>query len=247
MAKVLPLNSLPRSIVLSLRSQDWTSLYASKFPVLLKGLCLDWPAVSRWRLSSYLREKVGHHPVEVELGDSYTDRNIQKSLISMADLVDILENPDLAKKFPPIYLAQYNIRDMPELKSDYRIPDIVRTGKGSVYKINIWLGLENTFSPCHYDPYHNILCQITGKKTVILYNPDFSLNLYPYKNDIRLKNTSQITNVYGEVDLQRFPLFSQCYGLKATLEPGDAVYIPFKWWHYCKGNSLNCSINYWWL
>ena len=247
MARVLPLNSLHPSIALSLRNSNWSSIHASQFPLLLKGLCRDWPAVSRWKDPGYWREKVGHHQVEVELGAGYTDPNIQKVYTSMSDLVDMMETPRLSNASPPVYLAQYDVRDMPELKSDYRIPDLTRTGKASIYKINLWLGFEDTFSPCHYDPYHNILCQITGSKTVILYNPAYSKNLYPYQNDIRLKNTSQITDVLGDVDPKRFPLFEKCFGLKAVLQPGDAVYIPFKWWHYCRANSTNTSLNFWWL
>ena len=190
---------------------------------------------------------MGHHQVEIELGAGYTDPHIQKVYASMSDLTKMMENPKLLRSSPPVYLAQYDMRDMPELKADYLYPDLTRTGKASVYKINLWLGFEDTFSPCHYDPYHNVLCQITGSKTVILFNPAYSKNLYPHEKDIRLKNTSQIRDILGNVDSTTFPLFHECFGLKAVLEPGDAVYIPFKWWHFCKANSINTSLNFWWL
>jgi hypothetical protein len=50
-------------------------------------------------------------------------------------------------------------------------------------------------------------------------------------------------------DLDRFPRFAEAakLGQSATLEPGDAIYIPFHWWHAVESlDPINAFVNYWW-
>jgi hypothetical protein len=50
-------------------------------------------------------------------------------------------------------------------------------------------------------------------------------------------------------DLARFPRYGEAlrHASSAELEPGDAIYIPYGWWHQVESlTSLNVLVNYWW-
>ena len=114
-----------------------------------------------------------------------------------------------------------------------------------VCRSNIWLGPKGVASPCHYDPFHNMLCQVMGTKRVVLFDPGDTDCLYP-ANGTSQKNTSLID--VSSPDLNKFPLFANIKsGSETTLEPGDALFIPLKYWHYCESTSGSCSVNFWWL
>jgi hypothetical protein len=50
-------------------------------------------------------------------------------------------------------------------------------------------------------------------------------------------------------DLRRYPRFQHALAAaqSAELEPGDAVYIPYFWWHHVQSlDRFNTLVNYWW-
>lgn len=132
---------------------------------------------------------------------------------------------------------------------------------------NIWFGPAWTISPLHYDPYHNILCQIVGKKYIRLYSPLVSQQLKamsatepaPHlcetgaadEASIDMSNTSAIdiaamemspTEDWDEV----YPGISEVPYFECILSAGQALYIPIGWWHYVRSCSVGISVSYWW-
>ena len=73
------------------------------------------------------------------------------------------------------HLAQRAASDLPE--GDINSPE--DGGTTNNIQNNIWFGPAWTISPLHHDPYHNILCQVVGKKYVRLYAPEDSHRLDP--------------------------------------------------------------------
>lgn len=45
----------------------------------------------------------------------------------------------------------------------------------------------------------------------------------------------------------RYPRLFQAQGFCAVVGPGDGLFIPKRWWHFCHAPSSSCSVNFWWL
>ena len=156
--------------------------------------------------------------------------------------------------FPRMYLAQHNL--LPELESLVRTPAICDTfGGADLYRCNMWMGPSHTASPLHYDPFHNLLTQVSGSKYVRLHAPAQTAGLYPYDNETQQpgthmmvrSNTSQVD--CRDVDASAFPEYEKQPYLEVLLHSGDSLYIPDRWWHFCeaRGGSASFSVNHWWL
>lgn len=107
----------------------------------------------------------------------------------------------------------------------------------------------DSFSKMHY--HHEaeaILCQVRGRKKVVLYNPlrDF-YKLYPYPFFSPFLTWSKIDmSDPKRINHQQFPKLSQASPLEVTLESGDSLYIPPFWWHVVYGLKESISITHFW-
>jgi lysine-specific demethylase 8 len=170
--------------------------------------------------------------------------------VDLSSFIDWMRNAGKDESYSPLgpkfYVAQQNLSDVPALQPDLGPPPtIVNTGKASHYGTNLWLcSSAGSESPCHHDPYQNILCQIFGEKEVILFAPSESEKLYPAYGTLQ-KNTSLVD--FENPDFDSHPLFLKAVGYRAVLQKGDAVFIPKGWWHYCRAKEESCSVNFWWL
>ena len=184
--------------------------------MVLTGVVNDWPAIRTWKNYASIKARVSDSSlrVPVEVGGDYmssnmrmTDMNFHKLLDIFQDRQNIIESTNnninhhssssssqSNSSGKHMYVAQYDLSNIPELIPDIAVPsilnDIANTDK--LYAIKFWLGgPSGTISPCHYDPYDNMLCQVLGAKHILLFPPESRTWLYPYHNTTQ-KNTSQI-------------------------------------------------------
>eukprot|EP01039_Chlorochromonas_danica_P001557 gene1557-1696_t len=234
---------------------DWSDIYNKGQPLLITNLAQCWPAVQptsgrHWSNLKGLRDRIdSSHEVVVEMGKTYMDPNVQRVTIEFVRFLDLLieeeADPSITQDLPPLYCAQNDCQTVSGLLEDLETPLICQTGKGHRYSTMFWLnGMRGSMSPCHYDPYHNLLVQIYGEKEVTLFSPQQSSKLYPAVGTLQ-KNTAQID--VNAPDFKQFPLASELEGVRCTLKAGDALYMPFKWWHHCQTRSRSFSVNFWWL
>ncbi|KIV78727.1 hypothetical protein PV11_06344 [Exophiala sideris] len=221
-------------------------------PVVLTGILGHWPAIERWKRTSYWLDRTlnGHRLVPIEIGRSYTDDDWGQTIVPFRTFLnDYILRGNQARTVPAEdmktgYLAQHDLlKQIPALRSDIATPDYcfldappaesgtpvaLAKAKGPANKTshpsmiptvasslpsnsnndddagatdldtdvqtNIWFGPSWTISPLHHDPYHNILCQVVGKKYVRLYSPHNSTSLFPRCKDEPAPHLSELQN-----------------------------------------------------
>lgn len=109
--------------------------------------------------------------------------------------------------------------------------------------INAWFGPRSTVSPLHFDPDHNLLAQVVGRKYIRLYAPEQAAKLYPHDGHLML-NTSRVDVEHP--DDEQFPEFKNADYTEAVLERGEMLYIPPQHWHYVRSLSVSFSVSFWW-
>lgn len=112
--------------------------------------------------------------------------------------------------------------------------------------VNAWLGPRGTVSPTHCDPTHNLLTQVVGKKYVRLWAPSCEAALY-LSNDVKERNVSRVDPKEIKKLKESFAKFIDAPFFDAVLEPGDALYIPPKWFHYVQSLTSSFSVSFWWM
>lgn len=242
-------------------------------PLRIKDALTHWPAMHErpWSNPGYLLEKTfgGRRLIPVEIGRSYTDAEWGQSIITFKEFMEkymMSEAPDANRLG---YLAQHDLfSQIPTLRNDIAVPDYCYTvppdlklqGSAAISKpslplleeplLNAWFGPAGTVSPLHTDPYHNILCQVVGKKYVRLYSPDQTDKLYPKgieEGGVDMSNTSEVdAEATAEVLNVKFPLFQRAGYVETILHEGECLYIPVGWWHYVRSLSVSFSVSFWW-
>lgn len=112
----------------------------------------------------------------------------------------------------------------------------------------VWIGNALTVAP-HFDVAANIAVVVAGRRRFILFPPEQTPNLYPGPMDETPAGVPISMVPLDEPDFDRFPKYRMAFdsALVAELEPGDAIAIPYLWWHGVQSLApFNVLMNYWW-
>jgi hypothetical protein len=112
----------------------------------------------------------------------------------------------------------------------------------------IWIGNAITVQT-HYDLYSNIACVVAGRRRFTLFPPEQLPNLYPGPMDVTLAGVPVSMVRIEDPDYVRYPRFRIAleHAQVAELGPGDALFLPYAWWHRVESlAAFNVLVNYWW-
>lgn len=228
-------------------------------PVVMRGLVSDWPSVAAARQSddamvAYLNRCGTTRPVNAlaappsEKGRFFyngtlTGFNFIKAQGHLASfLSDLIGESNRAEAhamavqsevlplLSPVFAAENRLDLLPDVDARIWIGNRVRVGT-------------------HFDLTENVACNVAGHRRFTLFPPAQIANLYLGPLELTPAGTPVSLVDPQNPDLDRFPRFAEAWkhAQTATLAPGDALYIPYGWWHAVDSlDPLNILVNYWW-
>ncbi|KAK2987131.1 hypothetical protein RJ640_019691, partial [Escallonia rubra] len=159
-----------------------------------------------------------------------------------------------------IYLAQVPIINTENeesvqleiLREDIQKPACLKSR--AVASVNLWMNNAQTRSSTHYDPHHNLLCIVTGRKRVVLWPPSASPFLYPMPIYGEASNHSAIGVENFEPSIYPRAQHAMEYSQEVVLHAGDALFIPEGWdhltqmqrFHQVDSDCVTIAVNFWW-
>jgi len=229
-------------------------------PVVLKGVVAHWPAVrdgakSSHAMADYLRRFDQGRPVETIFGSPdiegkffYNQRldglNFERRPETVGNSVDRILSLKDRKRPPSIYIQSVPIRDC---LPGFAYENTLSLVDPSVAP-RIWIGNRLTVQT-HFDLSENIACVVAGRRRFTLFPPSQTPNLYPGPFELTLAGPPVSMVKLDDPDLEKYPRFREAVkaALTADLVPGDAIYVPYFWWHHVRTlDDLNILVNYWW-
>ncbi len=229
-------------------------------PAVLRGVAADWPAVvagqrSDEELIAYLRGYCGDRQVAAIVGapeiegrffytDDYRALNFQRAMTPFHSFLDRLVR-DRGTERP--YAIAVQSEEVPVLLPGFEKENATDLVDPRVVA-RAWIGNRIRVAP-HYDLMENIGVVVAGRRRFTLFPPDQLGNLYVGPFELTPAGTPVSLVDTHNPDFERFPRFRDAlkHAQVAELEPGDAIYIPFHWWHGVESlEAVNLFINYWW-
>ncbi len=229
-------------------------------PVVLKDLVGDWPSVRAARespraLVDYIRGfdrgkliplLEGPPSIRGRLfyGEDMAGLNFARTPAGLGETLERL-------------LVQANDASPPAIFIEAMPADSFLPGFAAVHPLplvpedsrpRIWIGNTVTVQT-HFDLFSNIACVVGGRRRFTLFPPDQVSNLYMGPVDFTPSGTPISMVPLHDPDFVRFPRFAEAlhHAVQAQLTPGDALYIPYGWWHHVESlEPFNVLVNYWW-
>jgi len=255
----LPVPAAMEEIAGPVDAARFAAIRAAARPVVLRGQVADWPAVAAARagdeaIIAYLTREPSARPVQAIAAPPseggrffYTPdmmrlnfmRGSGRFELFLKDLMAAATHPH-----PPAMAVQSE--DLPSL-----LPGFVRDNRLALLPdvpAKIWIGNRIKVGT-HYDAKENVACCVAGERRFTLFAPEQIVNLYPGPFELTPAGIPVSMVDPHAPDLAQYPRFAEAAKVAqaGTLQPGDAIYIPYGWWHAVESLSpVSMLVNYWW-
>ena len=237
-----------------------TEIMATARPVVLKELVADWPFVraardSRVALAGLIKSlDAGRQPHVIETpagmngrifySDDLAGFNFTRRPAGLSATIDRLLALAGAADAPAIFLESMSGKAyLPGFSDSHRMPLLDESTEP-----RIWIGNAVKVNT-HFDLACNIACVAGGRRRFTLFPPEQIGNLYIAPLDFTPSGAPVSLVQFTNPDHDRFPRYAEAlrHAQQAELDPGDALFIPYGWWHHVESlTPFNVLVNYWW-
>jgi hypothetical protein len=229
-------------------------------PAVLRGLGAGWPAVAAGRtgaeaIVAYLKDhrparRVGAIVGPPEIAGRFFYRedmrglNFSRGETGLGDMLDrLLRDAGNARPFAMAVQSE-DVRSLLPGFAEANATDLVEPHVAP----RIWIGNAIRVAP-HYDLAENVGVVVAGRRRFTVFPPDQLANLYPGPFELTPAGTPVSMVDLAAPDLDLYPRFAEAMATAQTAElaPGDAIYLPFQWWHAVDSlDPVSVFVNYWW-
>jgi hypothetical protein len=228
--------------------------------VVLRGVIAGWPAVRAGRespqaMANYLRGLDNGTPTDAMIGapaigghffynDELNGYNFERRPLRIAEALDRLMQLLDSADPEAIYVGSVPTpKNFPAFTRDNTLPLL-----DPAIVPRVWFCNRVTVQT-HYDISSNMACVVAGRRRFTLFPPEQVVNLYVGPLEFTLAGQPISMVKLENPDFERYPSYREALetAQSAELEPGDALFIPYMWWHHVQSrDAFNVLVNYWW-
>lgn len=229
-------------------------------PAVLRGIASDWPLVAAAKkgtdqVTAMLAERAGDQPIGMIRTDPANEGrfhyspdgralNFDRASGSLRELLSALQR-EAGNGQPAAIAAQGMVAEqaLPGFGQSHPLPYVPDEAVP-----RFWIGNAAKVAT-HNDPNENVAVVVAGRRRFTLFPPDQVANLYLGPLEFTPAGVPISMVHVTAPDLERYPRFANALdaALTAELGPGDAIFIPYAWFHHVEAlDSFNMLVNYWW-
>ncbi|MEH2222129.1 cupin-like domain-containing protein [Nostoc sp.] len=205
-------------------------------PVIIADAMKNWAASTKWNMN-FFKSECGSLNIKVREDGDHT----RTLAMTVADYIDYITASDRNKI---LYMFDFHPYLHPKLYEDYKVPVYFhnwfdRLPKKFQEKYDypldyLLIGPKDSYIGLHIDGEYAYawLALISGRKRCVLFTPDQTDLLYNGEVDV------------FNPDLEKFPLYTNAKPVEITLEAGEIIYFPPRWWHQVKNLEDSIAVSH---